>query len=72
MPRLRLFGGTKTPAGHGGDEASAQRDLPAVGSLETRDEAEGGGLAAPARAEQREDLAPPDLERRPVDGRAAP
>ena len=56
---------------HGRHHAAAQRDLPAVRTLEAGDEAEGGGLPAAARPEQREDLAPGDLEGSAVDGGGA-
>ena len=55
-----------------GDDAPAQRDLAGVGTLEAGDQAQGRGLAAAARPEQREDLAAPDLERRAVHRRRGP
>jgi hypothetical protein len=58
--------------GERGDIAAADEDLSRVGLLETRDQPEGRGLAASARAEQRVELAALDLEVDPVDrpGRA--
>jgi len=47
--------------------ASLEDDPPDVGCLEARDHPQGRRLAAPARAEQREELALADLERDVVD-----
>jgi len=51
------------PARRRGDQTPAQRDLAGIRMLEPGHEAKGGGLAAAARPEQGEHLAPPDLER---------
>ena len=52
---------------HADDVAAGQHDPARVGLLEAGDHAQRGRLAAPRRAEQREELAPPDLDRHVVD-----
>jgi hypothetical protein len=55
--------------GHRRDVVSLQHDPALVRPLEARDHAQGRRLAAPARPEQREELALGDLERDVVDRR---
>jgi hypothetical protein len=55
------------PRGAGGKRPVAQGDLAPIGSLEPGHESEGGGLAAAARAEQRQELAGLRFEREVVD-----
>ena len=58
----------RAPVGRGGGQVLAvEQDLAAGGGLEAGDEAQGGGLAAAGRAEDREELAGADLEVDAVD-----
>ena len=50
------------------DRLALEVDVPRAGQLEAGDHAQRGGLAAPRRAEQREELALPDLEVELLDG----
>ena len=65
---VALVRGHEEPARDRGHDPAAQGDLAGVGIVEACDEAQSRGLAAAARAQQREHLAPPDLERRAIDG----
>src|SRR4029077_18415214 len=56
----------EAPPRRRGDQTPAERDLARIRMLEAGHDANGGGLAAAARPEQGEHLAPPDLERRAV------
>ncbi len=51
-----------------GDRVPGEHDAPGVGPLEARQQSQEGGLPAPRRAEEGEDLTPRDLEGHPVHG----
>ena len=58
----------RRPVALAGDAPPTDLDGSGVGAFEPGDHAEGRGLAAAARAEQRHDLAVPDVEIERVDG----
>ena len=68
MPMLRLSGEQVDPAGGVEHRGVAEGDLALAGRLEPGEAAQRGGLAAPARTEEDEELALLDLEVEVVDG----
>ena len=67
MPILRLLGGTSMRCGRVEHDPVSERDVSFVCGLEPREAAKRGGLSAPARPQQDEELAGLDLEIERVD-----
>ena len=69
MPTLRLSGGRNSRSAVDHDRLVAEKNIARVGCLQAGDHAQGGGLAAAARAEQSEDLAVVNIQRKIFDRR---